>query len=329
VTVWVEGVVRRLTVERCITGPVRTRGDGLIEDLAVSDSILQGLPSEPAGVIERLRDADGLFRALRDQRDELSKWLATQLGAPAAAAVSAHVDAAAIAAADEALVVADLSAVVGGPLLWTQQRFADRPLRDSTVASLADPAADPKLLNRQLLAEAYPLALADGVIVADSGLVELERSTLLGPAFVHTLECSESILDDVVRVRNTQHGCVRFSAWATDSALPRRYESVRIAAGAPVMVSRRFGEWGYAQLHDAADAAILSANTGAEPSLLHGSHNSSEMGAFCNALAAVKDRSLLIKLKEYLPIGLSPVLIHLPEADPEGELTRGRPWPPM
>jgi hypothetical protein len=52
------------------------------------------------------------------------------------------------------------------------------------------------------------------------------------------------------------------------------------------------------------------------------------MGVFCRDNAAVKDRSLLIKLQEFLPIGLSPVLIHLPEADPEGELTRGRPWPP-
>ena len=51
------------------------------------------------------------------------------------------------------------------------------------------------------------------------------------------------------------------------------------------------------------------------------------MGAFCDG-AAIKDRSLLIKLQEYLPVGLGPVLLHLPAADPPGELTRGRPWPP-
>jgi hypothetical protein len=53
------------------------------------------------------------------------------------------------------------------------------------------------------------------------------------------------------------------------------------------------------------------------------------MGVFCRDLASVKDRSLLIKAQEYLPVGIAPVLIHLPEADPVGELTRGRPWPPM
>jgi hypothetical protein len=195
---------------------------------------------------------------------------------------------------------------------------------------VADPptAADLATLNRQLLAEAYPLALADAAIATAAGLVELTRCTLLGPIYVHRLECSESVLDDVARVENAQDGCVRFSAWATDSALPRRYESVQIAAGAPVMVSRRYGEWGYAQLHDGADSAILDSNTGGPPSLLTGSHDGSEMGVYCRDAAAIKDRSLLIKLQEFLPVGLSPVLIHLPEADPEGELTRGRPWPP-
>ncbi len=120
----------------------------------------------------------------------------------------------------------------------------------------------------------------------------------------------------MVRVRDAQDGCVRFSAWSTDSALPRRYESVQVAPGAPIMVSRRYGEWGYAQLHDGADSAILSGNTGGPPSLLTGSHDGSEMGVFCRDAAAIKDRSLLIKLHEYLPIGLSSVLIHLPAAGP-------------
>jgi hypothetical protein len=203
-------------------------------------------------------------------------------------------------------------------------------LRNSTLAAVAtNPTGDAlRALNRQLLTEAYPLALADAALATDAGLIELTRCTVLGAAYVHRLECSESILDDVVRVQNAQDGCVRFSAWSTDSALPRRYESVEIAPGAPIMVSRRFGEWGYAQLHDGADSAIVGGNTGGPPSLLAGSHDNSEMGVFCRDNAAVKDRSLLIKLQEFLPIGLSPVLIHLPEADPEGELTRGRPWPP-
>jgi hypothetical protein len=331
VTVWVEGEVRALTLDRCITGPIRTRTGGLIETLTASTSVIQGLPSEPPGTLTHLRDADAIVAALNHKRDELSTWLAGQLDAPTTAAVQTHADHTAVNSADAKRVVDALQTVIDGPLIWTVSRFAEHPLRDATAAAVESPptGADLAELNRQLLTEAYPLALADAAIATAAGLVALTRCTLLGTGYLHRLECSESVLDDVVRVENAQDGCVRFSAWSTDSALPRRYESVQIAAGAPVMVSRRYGEWGYAQLHDGADSAIRSSNTGGPPSLLTGSHDGSEMGVYCRDAAAIKDRSLLIKLQEFLPVGLSPVLIHLPEADPEGELTRGRPWPPM
>lgn len=333
VTVWVEGQVRSLVVDRSITGPIRTRTGGLIERLAATDSILQGLPTEAPGTLDHLRDADAMLSALRHRRDELGSWLAGQLDAAATAVVTAHADHTGVSDADASLVAAGLQAVIDGPLVWTAERFADRPLAEATAAAVAQaltsPPADLRPLNRQLLAEAYPVALADAALATDAGAVDLVRCTVLGAGYVHQLDCSESILDDVVRVRNAQDGCVRFSAWSVGSALPRRYESVQIPAGAPILVSRRYGEWGYAQLHDGADSAIVGGNTGGPPSLLTGSHGGSEMGVFCRDNAAIKDRSLLIKLQEYLPIGLSPVLIHLPEADPEGELTRGRPWPPM
>jgi len=333
VTVWVEGEVRELVVERSITGPIRTRTGGLIERLVATDSVLQGLPSEPNGKLDHLRDADALFSALASRRDALSSWLSGQLDAPSAGVVNSHAENTGVTGADAQLVVAALQAVIDGPLIWTGDRFAGRPLNDATAAAAADAGtnapANLPALNRQLLAEAFPLALADAALATDAGTVELVRCTVLGAGYVHQLDCSESVLDDVVRVRNAQDGCVRFSAWSTGSALPRRYESVQIAPAAPILVSRRYGEWGYAQLHDGADSAVLGGNTGGPPSLLTGSHDGSEMGVFCRDNAAIKDRSLLIKLQEYLPIGLSPVLIHLPEADPDGELTRGKPWPPM
>src|SRR6266700_1348295 len=335
VTIWVEGEVESLVLDRCITGPIRTRTGGLVQALRATDSVIQGLPTEEPGALTALRDGDALVTALGEGLtaggDPLSSWLAGQLSPPSVAAVTGHGARTPVAPADAQLVVADLAAVIAGALIWTADRFAGRPLRDSTAAAAASPPAGAALaaLNRQLLAEAYPLALADAAIALGAGTAVLSRCTLLGPGWLHRLECSESILDDVVRVQDAQSGCVRFSAWSTGSALPRRYESVQINPGAPIMVSRRFGEWGYAQLPDGADAAIVGGNTGGPPSLLTGSHDGSEMGAFCRDAAAVKDRSLEIKLQEFLPVGLSPVIVHLPEADPEGELTRGRPWPPM
>jgi hypothetical protein len=331
-TLWIEGTVDTLAIDRSIVGPVRTRTAGLVDELVVTDSVVQGLPAEQPGDLDLLRDADSIVSALRFQREPLSTWLATQLDAATTAAVAAHAENTPVATATATLVTAALQAVVDGPLVWDAARFGERLLSPVTLAAVASPPADAagiRSLNRRLLAEAFPLALADAALVFEAGVVRLERSTVLGRAFVHRLECSEAILDDLVVVRDTQDGCVRFSAWATGSRLPRRYESVELAPGAPIMVSRRYGEWGYAQLSDGADSAILSGNTSAAPTILSGSENRSEMGVFCRDLASVKDRSLLIKAQEYLPVGLAPVLVHLPEADPVGESTRGRPWPPM
>ena len=331
-TLWIEGSIDSLVIDRSITGPIRTRTTGLVEKLTVTDSAIQGLPAELAGDLTTLRDADSIVTALRFQRDPLSAWLAGQLDAATTAAVAAHDENAPVAAATSALVVTALQTIIDGPFVWDAARFSERTLSTTTLASVATPPADPaalRALNRLLLAEAFPLALADAALALEAGLVDLDRATVLGRAYVHRLECSESILDDITMVRDTQDGCVRFSAWSRGSRLPRRYESVELAPGAPVMVSRRYGEWGYAQLSDGADSAILSGNTSASPTLLSGSRERSEMGVFCRDLASVKDRSLLIKAQEYLPVGVAPVLIHLPEADPVGELTRGRPWPPM
>ena len=331
-SLWIEGTVGTLTIDRSIVGPVRTRTAGLVMDLVVADSIVQGLPAALPGDVDALFDADAIVSALRFQREPLSVWLAAQLDAATTAAVAAHGENTPVAAATAALVVTALQAIVDGPLIWDETRFAERTLSPATLAAVVSPPADPaalRTLNRRLLAEAFPLALADAALALEAGVVRLDRVSVLGQAFVHRLESSESILDDITIVRDAQQGCVRFSAWSTGSRLPRRYESVELAPGAPVMVSRRYGEWGYAQLSDGADSAIVSGNTSAPPTLLSGAQNRSEMGVFCRDLASVKDRSLLIKAQEYLPVGIAPVLIHLPAPDPVGELTRGRPWPPM
>src|SRR5262249_3925647 len=64
-TIWIEGTVRTLTIDRCILGPVRTRQGGVTETIAAADSVLQGLPG-PDGL--EVFDADGLFRLLNHKR---------------------------------------------------------------------------------------------------------------------------------------------------------------------------------------------------------------------------------------------------------------------
>jgi hypothetical protein len=330
--IFVEGTVRCLLVDRSFVGPIRTRSGGVIETLSIQDSVVQGLQGDSSPPLEDadVFDADGLLRLLHHQRDPLTVWLAGQLDVAATAAVTAHADEDQVSDPALAAVLSSLDGVIAGPLIYDPARFAGHQLDAGTVAAaLAGPTGSAlAALNRTLLEQAFPLELHAAALGIRTGLVRVERTTVLGATYVHRLECSESILDDVAFVDDVQHGCVRFSAWCTGSLLPRKYESVRIAPGAPIFTSRRFGEAGYAQLSRGADAAILAADTAGTPSIREGSHGGAEMGVGCSGAAAVKERSLLIKLDEYLPVGLTPVLITMPPPDADGETMRGTLWPP-
>jgi hypothetical protein len=161
-----------------------------------------------------------------------------------------------------------------------------------------------KLLVRDSIVQALGNESAITVI---NGEVDLSRCTLLGPAFVHRLEASECILDDVVKVDDTQNGCVRFSAWASGSVIPRKYESVEIAPRAPLFTARVFGRPGYGQLLESVDTAILAGGPGA--TISEGAEDGAEMGAFAREKNPIKRRSLAIKYEEFMPLGLVPVFI--------------------
>lgn len=142
-----------------------------------------------------------------------------------------------------------------------------------------------------------------------SGQVQLSRCSVLGQALLHRLYASECILDDKITVENTQDGCVRFSAWSTGSILPRQYESVQIAPGAPLFTTRNFGQPGYCQLQASVDSAIIDGAAGA--SISAGAQNGSEMGAYSRDKNPIKERSLLIKYQEFMPLGLAPVIVYV------------------
>jgi hypothetical protein len=128
----------------------------------------------------------------------------------------------------------------------------------------------------------------------------LSRCTVLGKAHLYRVEASETIFSDVASVEDCQHGCVRFSAFAPASVLPRQYQSVQLDPGQVLFASTTFGDPHYAALLPSVASDV---GTGAE--------NGSEMGAFSAENNPIKERSLLIKYQEYMPIGLAPVLIYV------------------
>ena len=97
-------------------------------------------------------------------------------------------------------------------------------------AGTLDPARLPAL-NRALIEESFPVALGVAALAVADATVQLTRVTVLGRIAAHRLSASDSIMAGFAAVDDTQDGCVRFSAYASGSAIPRQYQSAAIAAG--------------------------------------------------------------------------------------------------
>jgi hypothetical protein len=317
------GAIGQLLVDHCILGPVRTRFRGSVETLTITDSIVQGLPATagtsytPADVFDPALLARGLFADPQSAAaaDPLADALLTAMPSAAVDALQGY--------AQEPLpgqraglptaALDGLNALVGGPALYDPALFAAASLSAGVRALAADaPALDPAhraMLNRGLLDESFPVALGVAALAVADATVELNRVTVLGRIAAHRLQASDSILRDFTAVDDAQDGCVRFSAYASGSVIPRQYASAAIPPGAPIFTSDSYGQPGYAQLLETADAAIVGAAAGA--SVSSGAENSSEMGAFSADLNPVKEQGLLVKYAEYMPLGLTPVIVHV------------------
>jgi len=319
---WIEAHVGELKIDRCITGPIRTRGDGEIEKLTITDSIVQAIRTDDSSMFESadLKGPDRLASVLRDAVDPfcdpLSVSLKGKFSKDTQHMLNTYNSRQLPSPELQQALLKELNDLLKGPSLYDADRFKPVNLSSTTLEwARQDLHGDDLVrLNRWLLQEAYPSDLADkdSAIALGSGEVDLTRCTVLGPAYLHRLNASECILDDVVLVEDTQHGCVRFSAWTSSSVLPRHYESVKITAKSPLFTTRVFGQPGYAQLLSGVDAAILAGATpSAGTTIAQGAQDGSEMGTFARDKNPIKERSLLIKYAEFMPMGLIPVIIYV------------------
>ena len=167
-------------------------------------------------------------------------------------------------------------------------------------------------LNRLLLEDAFPLELADAALAFGDGTLILSRCTVLGRTQAHRLSASECILHELCVADDLQDGCTRFSAWATGSQIPRPYECVQIRQLAALFTSTDFGQPGYAQLLATADAQIIPPTTPSTAPLntiSAGAADGSEMGAYARDKNPIRAQALLLKLQEYMPANLTPVIV--------------------
>ena len=310
------GAIRRLLVDHCILGPVRTRFGGAVETLSITDSIIQGLPAtagpdfteadvfDPSLLAVGLLSADPLATALleamprsavRALRAYRSRGLDRQRAGLSRAALGG------------------LNELVNGPPLYHRDRFVGRRLSPDLLSELGrggrpDPDRAARL-NRRLLEEAFPVPLSVAALAVADAAVDLTRVTVLGRVACQRLRTDDSIITDFAVADDVQQGCVRFTAHADGSVLPRQHASAVIPPGVPIFTSDSYGQPGYAQLLETADTAIAGGAPGA--SLSAGAQTGSEMGAFSADLNPVKERGLLVKYAEYMPLGLMPVIVHV------------------
>jgi hypothetical protein len=320
------GPIGQLLVDHCILGPIRTRFGGSVQTLTITDSIVQGLPATTGSPYTAADIFDPvLFAQALLSTDPVAVALLAAMQTAAPTAVTALRSYAAESRPTQEsglpeLVIDGLNALVGGASLYDPALFATvnlsaavRALAAQATALAAQGAtldpADLAALNRGLIDESFPVALGVAALAVADATVTLDRVTVLGRTAVHQLSACDSILRDFAAVDDTQDGGVRFSAYADGSAIPRPYESAVIPAGAPIFTSDQYGQPGYGQLLEIADAAIVGGAAGA--SISSGAGNNSEMGAFCADLNPVKEQGLLLKYAEYLPLGLTPVIIHV------------------
>ena len=316
---WITGEIETLTIDRCVLGPVRTVTPGAVETTTISNSTLQAIRTSDLGEIaaDEVKDPIRLLRMAQLGLDPVSQRLrtldpsiATLLGPPANPPLSAPLPPA---GAEGALLI-KLNALMAGVSLYNSAAFAGVSLSATTqkqraAARSGQPAP---ALNRLLIEDAFPLELADAALAFGDGTLILSRCTVLGRIQAHRLSASECILHELCVTDDLQEGCTRFSAWATGSRIPRPYECVQIRQLAALFTSSDFGQPAYAQLLATADAQIIPpATPSAAPlnTISAGAADGSEMGAYARDKNPIRAQALLLKLQEFMPSNLAPVIV--------------------
>jgi hypothetical protein len=318
---WIEATITTLTVDRSVLGPIRTRGGGSVETASISNSTLQAIRTADLGAIDKadMKDPARFERQLQLGLDPVSALLRTlapaikttlgPLASPPLATSSPP-------ASDLAPLLAELNTLIAGPSIYRHVAFNHVPLSAETsrLQRATPPSQPAPALNRLLLEDAYPLELADCALAFGDGMLNLSRCTVLGRVVAHRLEASECILQELIQADDLQGGCVRFCAWADGSVVPRQYESVRIPQSAPLFTTTDFGQPGYAQLLPTADLQRLPQNTPStspQNTISAGAVDGSEMGAYARDKNPARAQALLLKLQEYMPASLVPVIVNV------------------
>ena len=315
-------VIHCLEVERSVLGPIRTRNGGLAESIVITDSIVQGFRTsadlglteddvfDPALLYDQLSPGRSTAEQPRAQPHPLSAFIWKSVGGKLSdrtrkQLLGGQPDEAAAAALADAL-----DPLIGDDDIDRAEFFQDVAISPQARLARGGPGTTAgRWRNRLLLEDAYPLALAPAAVAVADATVTLNRVTILGRIAGRRLHATDSILHGFTVAEDTEEGCVRHSAVLSGSKLPPQQDSAELSGGGTLFTSTMFGRPGYGQLLETADRAIVRASRGT--TLLAGSSTGTQMGSFAMQAVPVKEHALRMKYSEYLPVGLTPVIVHV------------------
>ncbi|HEV7642855.1 MAG TPA: hypothetical protein VGO50_02835 [Pyrinomonadaceae bacterium] len=140
-----------------------------------------------------------------------------------------------------------------------------------------------------------------------AGATTIQNVTILGRVRVASIEGSGGIFKEILEAFDQQLGCLKFCYFADDTLDHRAYGVNRLPTNFGcifgidaklIFTSEIFGEPGYCQLSLECDPRILEEGPGVD-----------QMGAFNFLSEAHKWRNLRIRFREFMPVGIRPLLI--------------------
>lgn len=189
--------------------------------------------------------------------------------------------------------------------VWTDEGY-ELCLVDSIVESIPFPVPLQPSGTRD---DNFAITGATDPVAGYAGSTVVKNVTILGRTRTKTIEGSGGIFKGVLEVFDQQSGCLKYSYFADDSLgplppnalknrLPQNFACVNGIDARLIFTSEFFGHPAYCQLSLECDPRILEQGTGSD-----------QMGAFNFLLEAHKWRNLKIRFREFMPVGIRPILI--------------------
>ena len=145
----------------------------------------------------------------------------------------------------------------------------------------------------------FAIAAATNPANAWGAPLDFDGLTCFGPVRVSAVGGFGGIFTQRFAVLDNQHGCVKWSAFSGDAdRLPPNHFCVRATDARIIFTSERFNDPGYAQLARETDRRVRELGP-----------DDDAMGAFGFLLEAHKWTNLHVRLREFMPVGVRPLVV--------------------